>query len=80
MLVPLCRYVGSLYVRLSSRPTEVMGRINRLAGFPEDQPVKLFEEIKFDPNVMCEAIDKKLTFKGSQVRPTRSSAWLEERL
>ncbi|GAQ84171.1 Ubiquitin carboxyl-terminal hydrolase [Klebsormidium nitens] len=61
------QYVGSLYVRLSSRPTEVMGRINRLAGFPEDQPIKLFEEIKFDPNVMCEAIDKKLTFKGSQL-------------
>ncbi|GAQ80905.1 putative ubiquitin carboxyl-terminal hydrolase [Klebsormidium nitens] len=61
------QYVGSLYVRLSYRPNEVMRHINRLAGFPEDQPIKLFEEIKFDPNVMCEAIDKKLTLKGSQL-------------
>jgi hypothetical protein len=66
-----CRYVGSLYVRLSFRPLELMGRINRLAGFSEDQPIKLFEEIKFDPDVMCEAIDKKITFKASQVSPTR---------
>lgn len=26
------------------------------------------QEIKFEPNVMCEHIDKKLTFQGSQVR------------
>lgn len=25
------------------------------------------QEIKFEPNVMCEHIDKKLTFKASQV-------------
>lgn len=56
-----------MYVRLTSRPTEIVGRINKLAGFPESEPIKLFEEIKFDPTVMCEPIDKKLTFKGSQV-------------
>lgn len=26
------------------------------------------QEIKFEPSVMCEPLDKKLTFKGSQVR------------
>ncbi len=26
------------------------------------------QEIKFEPNVMCEHIDKKATFKASQVR------------
>lgn len=26
-----------------------------------------FQEIKFDPHVMCEAVDKKCTFRASQV-------------
>jgi hypothetical protein len=27
------------------------------------------QEIKFEPNVMCEPIDKKVTFRASQVCP-----------
>lgn len=30
------------------------------------------QEIQFKPNVMCEPVDKKLTFKASQVRYTIS--------
>jgi hypothetical protein len=30
------------------------------------------QEIKFEPNVMCEHIDKKLTFRSSQVCQNKS--------
>ncbi|XP_037496823.1 ubiquitin carboxyl-terminal hydrolase 13 isoform X3 [Jatropha curcas] len=38
-----------------------------MAGFTSDQEIELYEEIKFEPNVMCEHIDKKLTFRASQL-------------
>jgi hypothetical protein len=32
--------------------------------------IVMLQEIKFEPNVMCEHIDKKLTFRSSQVWET----------
>jgi len=34
-------------------------------------PIIIVQEIKFEPNVMCEPIDKKLTFRASQVNYKR---------
>ncbi|PWA82594.1 hypothetical protein CTI12_AA179330 [Artemisia annua] len=61
------RYVGRLFVKGTGKPTEILAKLNELAGFEQDEEIQLFEEIKFEPNVMCEYIDKKLTFRGSQV-------------
>ncbi|KAL7584198.1 ubiquitin C-terminal hydrolase 13 [Lactuca sativa] len=61
------RYVGRLFVKSSGKPIEMLGKLNELAGFAPDEEIELFEEIKFEPNVMCEHIDKKLTFRASQL-------------
>ncbi|XP_071734690.1 ubiquitin C-terminal hydrolase 12-like isoform X2 [Rutidosis leptorrhynchoides] len=61
------RYVGRLFVKGTGKPIEVVAKLNALAGFAPDEEIELFEEIKFEPNVMCEHIDKKLTFRGSQL-------------
>ncbi|KVI06231.1 hypothetical protein Ccrd_015416, partial [Cynara cardunculus var. scolymus] len=61
------KYVGRLFVKGTGKPIEILARLNELAGFAPDEEIELFEEIKFEPNVMCEHIDKKLTFRGSQL-------------
>ncbi|KAF7143600.1 hypothetical protein RHSIM_Rhsim05G0178300 [Rhododendron simsii] len=61
------RYVGRLLVKANGKPVEILTKLNELAGFSPDVEVELFEEIKFEPTVMCEHIDKKLTFRGSQL-------------
>ncbi|XP_021617624.1 ubiquitin C-terminal hydrolase 12 isoform X3 [Manihot esculenta] len=61
------RYVGRLFVKGSGKPLEILTKLNKMAGFSSDQEIELYEEIKFEPNVMCEHIDKKLTFRASQL-------------
>ncbi|XP_059307809.1 ubiquitin C-terminal hydrolase 13-like isoform X1 [Lycium ferocissimum] len=61
------RYVGRLFVEGSGKPLEILTKLNELAGFSPDEEIELFEEIKFEPNVMCEPIDRKQTFRGSQL-------------
>ncbi|XP_065870951.1 ubiquitin C-terminal hydrolase 12-like isoform X1 [Euphorbia lathyris] len=61
------RYIGRLFVKGSGKPMEILTKLNEIAGFSSDQEIDLFEEIKFEPNVMCEHIDKKLTFRASQL-------------
>lgn len=61
------RYVGRLFVRLSSKPVDIKSKLCEMAGFSTQEELLYFEEIKFDPNVMCEPIDKKLSFKASQL-------------
>nr|GFD12444.1 ubiquitin carboxyl-terminal hydrolase 12-like isoform X1 [Tanacetum cinerariifolium] len=46
---------------------EILAKLNELTGFAPDEDIELFEEIKFEPNVMCEHVDKKLTFRASQL-------------
>ncbi|RDX99544.1 Ubiquitin carboxyl-terminal hydrolase 13, partial [Mucuna pruriens] len=38
-----------------------------MAGYDPEEDIALYEEIKFEPNVMCEPIDKKVTFRTSQL-------------
>ncbi|XP_031094460.1 ubiquitin carboxyl-terminal hydrolase 12-like [Ipomoea triloba] len=61
------RYVGCLFVKASGKPLEILTKLNELAGFSLDEEIELFEEIKFDPNVMVEHIDKKVSFRASQL-------------
>ncbi|XP_057476051.1 ubiquitin C-terminal hydrolase 12-like isoform X2 [Actinidia eriantha] len=61
------RYVGRLFVKANGKPVEILTKLNELVGFPPDVETELFEEIKFEPGVMCEHIDKKVTFRGSQL-------------
>ncbi|KAJ6827494.1 ubiquitin carboxyl-terminal hydrolase 12-like [Iris pallida] len=61
------RYVGRLFVKALGRPLEILPKLNEMAGFPPNEEIDLYEEIKFEPNVMCEHIEKKLTFRLSQL-------------
>lgn len=61
------RYVGRLFVKGTGKPLEILRKLYEMAGFEPNDEVELYEEIKFEPNVMCEHIDKKLTFRASQL-------------
>ncbi|XP_059665782.1 ubiquitin C-terminal hydrolase 12-like isoform X2 [Cornus florida] len=61
------RYVGRLFLKGSGKPVEILTKLNELAGFAPDEEIDLYEEIKFEPNVMCEHIDKKVPFRASQL-------------
>ncbi|XP_010558916.1 PREDICTED: ubiquitin carboxyl-terminal hydrolase 12-like [Tarenaya hassleriana] len=61
------RYVGRLMVKTSSKPLDIVGKLNQMAGFAPDEELELFEEIKFEPCVMCEHVDKKTSFRLCQI-------------
>ncbi|KAH6807531.1 ubiquitin-specific protease 12 [Perilla frutescens var. frutescens] len=61
------RYVGRLFVRSTGKPVDILTKLNELAGFAPDQEIELFEEIKFEPSVMCERLDKRASFRFSQI-------------
>ncbi|EPS58994.1 hypothetical protein M569_15818, partial [Genlisea aurea] len=61
------RYVGRLFVKTSGKPMEILAKLNEMAGFAPDEEIDLFEEIKFEPNVMCERLDKRASFRFSQL-------------
>nr|QEP51817.1 ubiquitin carboxyl-terminal hydrolase 12-like protein [Pinus massoniana] len=61
------RYVGRLFVKALGKPIEIITKLNAMAGFPPDEEIDLYEEIKFEPNVMCEPIEKRITFRSSQL-------------
>ncbi|XP_040243046.1 ubiquitin C-terminal hydrolase 12 isoform X16 [Aegilops tauschii subsp. strangulata] len=62
----LC-FVGRLFVKALGKPSDILRKLTEMAGFTPDEEIELYEEIKFEPNVMCEHIDKKLTFRASQL-------------
>ncbi|KAI9157792.1 hypothetical protein LWI28_028181 [Acer negundo] len=61
------RYAGRLLVKGTGKPVEILTKLNEMAGFGPDEEIDLYEEIKFEPTVMCEPIDKKITFSASQL-------------
>ncbi|CAA2970001.1 ubiquitin carboxyl-terminal hydrolase 12-like [Olea europaea subsp. europaea] len=61
------RYVGRLFVKVNGKPTDILIKLNEMAGFAPNEEIELFEEIKFEPNVTCEYVDKKLSFCGNQL-------------
>ncbi|KAI3831116.1 hypothetical protein MKX03_017220 [Papaver bracteatum] len=61
------RYVGKLFVKASGKPLEILKKLNEMAGFSPDVEIELYEEIMFEPDIMCERIDKKLTFCASML-------------
>ncbi|XP_038981966.1 ubiquitin carboxyl-terminal hydrolase 12-like isoform X4 [Phoenix dactylifera] len=61
------RYVGRLFVKAFGKPSEILSKLNEMAGFPQNEQIELYEEIKFEPSVMCEHIDKRIPFRSSQL-------------
>ncbi|KAF3632701.1 Ubiquitin carboxyl-terminal hydrolase 13 [Capsicum annuum] len=56
------RYVGRMFVNRSSKLLEILTKLNELAGFLPDEEIDFFEEINFEPNVICEHIDSNTSF------------------
>nr|KYP73629.1 Ubiquitin carboxyl-terminal hydrolase 13 [Cajanus cajan] len=61
------RYAGRLFVMSSGKPVDILVKLNEMAGYASDEELELFEEIKFEPHVMCERVDKLSTFRDSQL-------------
>uniref|UniRef100_A0A0D9WVU2 ubiquitinyl hydrolase 1 n=1 Tax=Leersia perrieri TaxID=77586 RepID=A0A0D9WVU2_9ORYZ len=61
------RYIGRLFVKASGKPQDILPKLRKMAGFSQDEEIELYEEIKFEPNVMCEYIDNRLLFRACQL-------------
>jgi ubiquitin carboxyl-terminal hydrolase 7 len=61
------RYVGSLFLKASSKPSDIVQKLNEMAGFQPDEDIELYEEIKFEPTVMCEPVDTDVSFSSCQI-------------
>ncbi|XP_074282078.1 ubiquitin C-terminal hydrolase 12 isoform X1 [Silene latifolia] len=61
------RYVGRLFVKSAGKPVEILAKLNEMAGFAPEEEIDVFEEIKFEPCVMCEHLDKRQSFRQSQL-------------
>ncbi|KAK2377746.1 ubiquitin carboxyl-terminal hydrolase [Trifolium repens] len=61
------RYVGSLLVNPTDTPSEILTTLNEFAGFDPDEEIQIYEEIKFNPNVVCVSVDKEVTFQESEL-------------
>uniref|UniRef100_A0A803NHU5 Ubiquitin carboxyl-terminal hydrolase 7 ICP0-binding domain-containing protein n=2 Tax=Cannabis sativa TaxID=3483 RepID=A0A803NHU5_CANSA len=63
----LC-YVGRLFVKLHEKPSRILKKLNKMAGFNPNEKIILFEETKSESCTMCVPISKKLTFLCSKLR------------
>ncbi|XP_042437838.1 ubiquitin C-terminal hydrolase 13-like isoform X3 [Zingiber officinale] len=61
------RYVGRLFVKVLGKPADILSKLNEMAGFSPSVQIQLYEEIKFEPNVMCECVDTNVPFDSSQL-------------
>ncbi|KAK3162072.1 hypothetical protein QOZ80_1BG0084980 [Eleusine coracana subsp. coracana] len=61
------RFFGKLFVKASEKPSDIVQRLNEIAGFPPDEDIELYEEVKFDPSVMCVPIDTDVSFQLNQL-------------
>ncbi|KAM7261649.1 hypothetical protein ACFE04_020726 [Oxalis oulophora] len=62
------RYVGRLFVKSSGRPIDILEKLNKMAGFAPNEDIELYEEVKFEPSVWCDHLDKRTTFRQSQIQ------------
>jgi ubiquitin carboxyl-terminal hydrolase 7 len=61
------RYVGKLLVKASGKPADIVQKLQEMAGFQSDEDIELYEEVMFEPSVMCEPININDSFLSSQV-------------
>ncbi|KAL8214408.1 hypothetical protein R6Q57_003857 [Mikania cordata] len=61
------RFVGRSYVKSLGKVIEILPKLKEMAGFSPDEEIQLYEEIKFEPNVRCERLEKSASFKSCQI-------------
>ncbi|PWA52381.1 TRAF-like protein [Artemisia annua] len=62
----LC-FAGRSFVKSLGKPIEIIPNLKQLAGFSPDEEIELYEEIYFEPIVMCERLEKHASFRSSQL-------------
>ncbi|XP_020547020.1 ubiquitin carboxyl-terminal hydrolase 12-like [Sesamum indicum] len=69
-------YAEKNFIKSYGKPTDLLEKLNELAGYAPDEEIELvfeiycvfaFQEIKFEPMVMYGYIDKRLTFRSNQL-------------
>jgi len=43
LIVIMNRYVGNFFVKASGKPSDIVERLNVIAGFPSDEDIELYE-------------------------------------
>uniref|UniRef100_A0A0D9V695 ubiquitinyl hydrolase 1 n=1 Tax=Leersia perrieri TaxID=77586 RepID=A0A0D9V695_9ORYZ len=61
------RYVGRLFLEASGKPADILHKLQEMAGFQSDEDIELYEEVRFEPSVMCVHIDINDSFLSSQL-------------
>ncbi|CAN6577224.1 unnamed protein product [Malus baccata var. baccata] len=61
------RFVGRLFVKKSSQPVDILAKLNQFGGFPLDEELEIYEEVKFEPVVMCYRIVKMSSFQSNLI-------------
>ncbi|KFM24284.1 Ubiquitin carboxyl-terminal hydrolase 12, partial [Auxenochlorella protothecoides] len=64
---PALRYAGSLQVHRHSRIGELAPALRALGGLAPDAALEVYEEVKFEPSVMVEALRPALTAAAAQL-------------
>ncbi|KAK7268631.1 hypothetical protein RIF29_21333 [Crotalaria pallida] len=59
------RYVGRLYVKASSKPMDIMPRLNEMAGFAVDEELEYFD-LGYQCPRYCKRVEKNSTFHVCQ--------------
>ncbi|KAL5711625.1 ubiquitinyl hydrolase 1 [Ranunculus cassubicifolius] len=60
-------YVGRIFVKSRSWSSQILAKLNKMAGFSPSQEVELYKDVKFEPTFSCEVFDKTLSFGANQV-------------
>jgi len=61
------RYLGHLFADAHKSVTAIYDRLAQLAGFEPGTQIEVFEEIKFEPTIMCDPVDPALTLHQGQL-------------
>ncbi|KAM7261626.1 hypothetical protein ACFE04_020703 [Oxalis oulophora] len=61
------RYVGRLFVKSSDLPLEILGKLNQMAGYDSSEKIELYEEVSYEPSVVCDHLDKWTSFRKAQI-------------
>ncbi|KAL8478122.1 hypothetical protein ACS0TY_030132 [Phlomoides rotata] len=61
------QFVGRVFVKISGKLIDILSKLNEMVRFAPDEEIELFEEIKFESSVMCERLDRRASFRFSQI-------------
>ncbi|XP_062229230.1 uncharacterized protein LOC133927015 isoform X3 [Phragmites australis] len=61
------KYVGRLSLQLSNRPVNILEKLREMAEIGPGEGLTLFEEISFDPKVLCHPLKLDISFEDNKI-------------